>query len=379
MNTQDEVIGLENAVDDSVVSSAASKVTLKDVRTLISPYLPPPVVDGMTYIDSNPSMESLGDEPSMLILSAILTIFLIGKVFKLLSFLSSGKAIEGLDNDGESPEGNVLDNLGGQNKKNGAKNEQGIEYDDSVILFGPSYVGKSTLFHTLLTHNNDDDNNESKERKLPHTVMSLKANVSYLKGDGYDQTKNVRIVDYPGHITLSSHLPSLLHPPPKGDKKVRALLVVDSTKVVSEAASLLYNTVLTNNTLLTQWERQNAILHVLVVCNKTDATNSKNWRRIKIQLRSELEKLKKISSGVSSSNGTGLEGDGKNKRPLSGKSIDMDDLTKNGLTNIKVSFSSFSCVTGEGIDAINAFVTQGQIMTDNSSILAKRKQDKQKI
>ncbi len=379
MTPQDESIGLENADtldpsnDSKSKSTLSTMMTLKQVRTFISPYLPPPVLDGIAYIDSNNNMQSLGDEPSMMILSAILAIFLIGRGFKFLSFLSSGKAVDGLDDDEESPEGNVLDNLSAQNRKNGMKSEQEVEYDDSVILLGPSCGGKSALFHSLLY----DDDDENKERKIPYTVMSLKANVSYLKPKGDDKRKQIRIVDYPGHITLSSHLPSLLLPSSKSNQEVRALLVVDSTKVVSEAASLVYNTVLTNKTLLETWERQNKILHILVVCNKIDAANAKNWRRIKIQLRTELEKLKKISSGVSSSNGTGLEGVGEEKRLLSGKSIDLDNLTKNGLSNVKISLSSCSCLNGDGIDAIRAFVTHGEVITDNSSILTRRKQNKQ--
>ena len=120
--SQEVSTGTENA-DVSEASNthkdlvSAAKVTLSDVRTIVSPYLPPPVLNLMSSIDSNPNViSSLGDEPSMLILSAILAIFLVGKGLKFLSFLSSGKKVfEGLD-DGESPEENVLDNLGAKNR-----------------------------------------------------------------------------------------------------------------------------------------------------------------------------------------------------------------------------------------------------------------------
>lgn len=357
---------LKESMDDKNIAGESAVSTLTNVRNLVSPYLPPPVLDAMSYIDSNPNMQSLGDEPSMLILSAVFAIIIIGRGFKFLSFLSSGKAVEGLDNDDESPEGNVLDNL---DANDGSKQNQEAEYGDSVIFFGPSYSGKTALFYTLLSNVNG-----TKERKIPHTVMSLKANVSYLPEHGGEaENKNVRIVDYPGHITLSSQLPSLLQPPSKRNQTVRALLVVDSTKVVSEAASLLYNMVLTNKSLLEAWEKESKVLNIMVLCNKMDATNAKNWRRVKIQLRTELEKLKKISSGVSSSSGSGLEEISEEKRTLSGKSIDFDDLTKNGLSNVNISFSSCSCINGDGIDAVSAFVTGGQVVTDNSSILTQRK------
>ena len=357
---------LKENMDHENIAGESELSTLTNVRNVVSPYLPPPVLDAMSYIDANPNMQSLGDEPSMLILSAVFAIFMIGRGFKFLSFLSSGKAVEGLDNDDESPEGNVLDNLDANSI---SKTNQETEYSDSVILFGPSYSGKTVLFNTLLSYVD-----ETKEREIPLTVMSLKANISYLQERGGEvENKNVRIVDYPGHITLSSKLPLLLQPPSKSNQTVRALLVIDSTKVVSEAASLLYDTILTNKNLLEAWEKEGEVLNIMVLCNKMDATNAKNWRRVKIQLRTELEKLKKISSGVSSSSGSGLEGISEEKRPLSGKSIDFDDLTKNGLSNISISFSSCSCINGDGIDAVSAFVTGGHVVTDNSSILTQRK------
>ncbi len=342
-------------------------------RHVISPYLPPPMLIAMKSIDSNTNIKALiGDEASMTIFAAFFTIIIFGKSMKFLSFLSSGKAVEGLDDD--EPEGHVLSELDKDKDSNGLNGGKRGPYDDSVVLFGPSHAGKTCLFHTLLSESTD-----SGDKKMPNTVMSLKADVSMVskgrKGDNDAGSDSVRLIDYPGHVTLSSQLPQLLYPN-SNSGKVRGLLVVDSTKSVSDAAMLLYNTVMINGALLDAWEMKNKTLHIMVVCNKVDVNGAKNWRRIKLQLRTELEKLKKISSTVSSADAKVLEENSLNKedkRQLLGKGIDLDDLSKNGLSQIKVSFLSFSCLNCDGLEALNAFVKSGDVLTDNSSVLSRRK------
>jgi signal recognition particle receptor subunit beta len=375
-------------------STSTSKLT--KARHVISPYLPPPILHTMQEIDSNANLKSMmggTDEPSMTIIATILTILVIAKSIQFLSFMFSGKAVEGLEVDDDAPEGHVLSELGDKGAKSGkggASSNPNSNYDDSVILFGPSYAGKTCLFHTMISQSQQQS---KASMKMPSTVMSLKADVSMLQDKDNSNSKCIRLVDYPGHITLSSHLSSLLYPNSKGNGNVRGLLVVDSTKSISDAAMLLYNNVLTNAKLLNQWEKKNneTFLHIMVVCNKSDASGAKNWRRVKIQLRSEMEKLKKISAKVSGA-GSGVKMGGhssnanntndteasnndgeEERRQLTGKSIDLDDLTKNGLSNIKMSFLSFSCLNGDGMEALSAFVTNGEVITDNSSVLSSRK------
>jgi len=353
----------------------SSMIHFTRVRHTISPYLPPPVLNLMSSIDSNPSMQNMiGDEPSMVLFVALLTIALMGKVIKLFSLITSGKAVEGLDDD--APEGHVLSEL--DKAKSDGKQEE--SYDDSVVLFGPSNSGKSVLFHTLISSPNKKDGDQ--KMKLPNTVMSLKANVSVVKNEtgenGGGNSAAVRLVDYPGHVTLSSHLSSLLTPTTNHkNSTIRGLLVIDSTKSVSDAAALLYHTVLTNAKLLDSWEKKKDNFHIMVVCSKADETKTKNWRRIKIQLKTELEKLKKISSSVASGSVT-MEGTASNemdtsKREMTGKNVNLDDLSKNGLPMIQLSFVSVSCSSMIGFDALKSFVTSGEILTDNSSILSNAK------
>jgi signal recognition particle receptor subunit beta len=346
-----------NVVQDDFQSS------LEKTRLFISPYLPPPILLAMKEIDSNPNIKFIGNEPSMSILAALLAIVIIGQCIKFVSFLTTGKAVEGLDDD-DAPEGNVLSDLG-----NEVKDDMSGSYDDTVIIFGPSQSGKTCLFHTI--------NKKRENVYIPKTVMSLKANATMMKKNGNNNgpstgKHHVRVIDYPGHITLSSQLPSLIYPNATlTGGNVRAILVVDSTKSVSDAAMLLYNTIFTNAKLLNAWETEGKELHIMVACSKTDATNAKNWRRVKIQLRSELEKFKKISSVVASDDTVNLNNE--DKRQLSGKSIDLDNLSKNGLKQIRMSFLSISCISSEGLAEVTAFATNGDILMENTSVLKSRK------
>ena len=224
----------------------------------------------------------------------------------------------------------------------------------------PFQYTQSVLFHSLL---------DPSATEMSMTIMSLKANASILRrkdSETQDEANTkeadpVQIVDYPGHIALSTHLETLFYPKSNGNSTtIRGVLVVDSTKSLTDAASLLYNTILTNVDLLQKWElaykQDGAVLQIMVACSKSDVTNSKNWRRVKIQLRTELEKLRKIASSVDSTDVGSFT--------LTGKAIDLDDLGKSGLPFIKLSFQSLTCVgKKEGLDTLTAFITRGQILT----------------
>lgn len=322
----------------------ASQSLLTQTRQWISPYLPPPVLSLIQSIDTNPQITKyVNHEPSMSILVALVSLYILSHIIKFLSF--RGKAIEGLDYE---PEGNVLSNLNDE------------QYQDSVILFGPCGSGKSLLFHQLAVVTVTDNDKE----KSIQTVMSLKANVKVIDG--------VRIVDYPGHITLSNKLPSLLLPDGKGS--IRAVFVVDSTKPLSEAGALCFKSILTNPSFVNAWSKAKEEIKIMVVCNKSDETGSKNWRRIKIQLRTELDKLQKIANSVGKGDGA-LSGDedGEESFALSGKAIDLDDLSKNGVDMVTLNFMSLSCVSGDGMDELKAFVNKGDVLADNSTILKSRR------
>eukprot|EP00555_Chaetoceros_dichaeta_P010987 CAMPEP_0198270656 /NCGR_PEP_ID=MMETSP1447-20131203/45893_1 /TAXON_ID=420782 /ORGANISM="Chaetoceros dichaeta, Strain CCMP1751" /LENGTH=373 /DNA_ID=CAMNT_0043962787 /DNA_START=160 /DNA_END=1281 /DNA_ORIENTATION=- len=347
-------------------------------RQTISPYLPPPVLRMMQTIDAIPQLRTIvGEEPTMTLSTLLLVIYVVGWGMKFVtsSFGGNKAAVEGLDDD--APEGSVLSNL---EKKSSIENEV---YGDSVILFGPSGSGKSVLFHSLL---------DPTSTQMSMTIMSLKANASILRQRDSNNpqdppssaasTAAVQIVDYPGHISLSTHLETLFYPKHKHHQgnstttTIRGVLVVDSTKSCNQAASLLFHTIVTNSALLEKWntlyKKTGTKLKIMVVCSKTDAPNSKNWRRMKIQLRTELEKLRKIASSVDSSVDDGVDGD--RSTALIGKAIDLDDLGKSGLPFLQLAFLSISCVgKREGIVTLTDFITKGRIPIDSASVLKSRK------
>jgi signal recognition particle receptor subunit beta len=207
----------------------------------------------------------------------------------------------------------------------------------------------------------------------------------------------IRLVDYPGHKTLFAKLLGLLLPTTwngsgsgsgSSSGNIRALLVVDSTKSVGEAAWILYK-ILTHGKFVQEWNDKTTTttttnrkksndkggLQIMVVCNKSDESNAKNWRRIKIQLRNELEALRKVSTCcvVSAAAAAAADHD-EEEFLLTGKSIDLDDLSKNGVKGVKLSFMSYSAKTGNGWKDLCDFVMSGTLPhVDSGRILDRRK------
>ena len=329
---------------------------LTQTRRAISPYLPPPLLNLMRTIDSHQFTNTyLPDEsePSTFILIVIFGIYLLIQFFNLISYFVGGNSktlIEGIEDD--EPESNVLHDI----------SEEDTKYRDTVIIFGPSSSGKSLLFHKITSAN----------PKNIKTVMSLKANIHIMENG--ETSEGLRIIDYPGHVTLSSKLPSLLVAEKSEKGSTRAVLLVDSTKPLTEAGSLLYS-VLTNAAVVNSWRNSSQTLTILVACNKQDSVGSKNWRRIKIQLKNELEKLKKIASSLkqndvdSEMNDTNSD----DSIELFGKNIDLQDLSKNGIDNIQLGFMSLSTREEDGLQELQTFIREGKMLTDTSSILDNRK------
>ena len=102
---------------------------------------------------------------------------------------------------------------------------------------------------------------------------------------------------------------------------------------------------------------------------------SKNWRRIKIQLKNELEKLKKIASSLKQNNVDSEMNDtnSDDSIELFGKNIDLQDLSKNGIDNIQLGFMSLSTREEDGLQELQTFIREGKMLTDTSSILDNRK------
>lgn len=240
--------------DNDKTQQSTQPTMLTTMKQQITPYLPPPVVAAMAQIDS-PLEPFLGPEPSMTIMGTLTLAFIVFKLLGLLGGSSRGSAIQD-DQDDVAVE----------------KAKTKRSYDSTVLFCGPSLAGKTSLFYKLLYPN----------RSFPlGTVQSLSSNV------GYQQQGDLtwRYLDIPGHWGADKLVSAVL----QQEEIQRIVLVLDSTQPVSKAADYLY--------ALVQFQKQNgSSFSVMIACHKAKAPKAKNFRRIKLNLRNELERLEKLSS-----------------------------------------------------------------------------------
>ena len=216
------------------------------VREAITPYLPPPVVQGIRSIDEalNPHV---GAEATVTLGSTILlawwTVVLLR--FVAVRLTGSGRAI-------------ADDSKKLQSTRN--------DYQATVLLCGPRGGGKTSLFYQLYCN-----------EEVP-TVRSIQANVAVAP------SSRIRYVDWPGLASLDDEaLQPILKASP-----LRVVLVLDSTQSMASAADAL-------DALL-----QLKLGNVAVACHQQDREKAKNLRRIKLQMRGEMERLCKARGDSSS-------------------------------------------------------------------------------
>lgn len=285
---------MEKPDEDEIVvvdAELAEPLFQTKMRLKVTPYLPPPVVNGWRQVD--PILEPyLGPEPTVTLVGSLLLGFLIWQVLKVLSSLSSGRAIVDEDED------EVISSSLKQ------------DFTATILLCGPPNSGKTRLFYHLCF----GQINVS-------TVTSLRANVEV------SPTNKIRYMDYPGHASLQSQQFLNVLNDTRG-----IVLVLDTTQPVASVADVLYQ-------LLAHANKTNQVLDIFVACHKMDAPNAKNWRRIKIQLRAELERLLKVRS---------MEENDVWWTP--GKPIDLENLPMATLQ-----FCSTSCETNVGMNELASF------------------------
>mmetsp|Transcript_17499 Transcript_17499/g.26566 ORF Transcript_17499/g.26566 Transcript_17499/m.26566 type:complete len:309 (-) Transcript_17499:148-1074(-) len=210
-------------------------LALTRIRRAILPYLPPPVVRGIRHSDQFLLEQKLiGDEPSMVILGSIIIAYLVIQLVRNLTY--TGKAI--VDDDETAL----------------AKEMQQESFQHTILFVGPSQGGKTRLFYHSC-------HGKSKDIQ---TVISLRPNIGF--------SKELRYMDYPGHWDMSQ-LPS---------NKVRIVFVLDSTKSVAPAATILHQ-------LLRHFSSSQH--PVFVACHQSDRKGAKNPKRLRLQLRTELERV----------------------------------------------------------------------------------------
>jgi len=353
---------MESENEEEIITTSPQEKTmmLTKTRQYVTPYLPPPVVKTIHAIDSNPVFTSYTTEPSMAILVSTLLCFVVWNVLKIIgAVVGGGKSTLHLD-DADDVLADTLataKNRGKDGSGSGGSDKEEIFYDDTVVLCGSTGSGKTALLYQMCGSNGG----------LVPTVMSMKATVGYIKSS----SATVRIIDYPGHPSLSSQLPTALTSSSKKKQNpTRIIFTVDSTKPVADGAELLYS-ILTNATVRSFWENMvsknndTSKIPIVIVCTKQDVKNAKNWKRMKIQLRTELDKIRKVvlkSTKNNKSKDVNEGGGGEEILTLGvpGKTLDFEKLGED--IPVSIHFTSVSCVTGDGMDNLKEFVTSGVIV-----------------
>ena len=281
--------------EEDIVVVEATPLMRTAIRERVVPYLPPPVVKGWRQVD--PILEPyLGPEPTVTLVGSLLLGVLVWQILKILSSLSSGRAIVDDDDD------HVIS----------SSHEK--DFTSTVLLCGPSGAGKTRLLYQLCC---------GEPNVL--TVTSLRANVEV-------SPEKIRFMDYPGHASLqSSQFLDILN-------KCRIVLLLDATQPVAQVADVLYQ-------LLAYAHKKKISLEIFVACHKVDAPNAKNWRRIKIQLRTELERILKVRSAEDSTADFWW---------TPGKPLDLDKVPQ-----ATFEFCSTSCETNVGMEELRSFCRLG--------------------
>lgn len=278
------------------------------LRKKLTPYLPPPVVSAIRDID--PLLDPyVGAEASITVASSLLLCFLVRQLMKALAHVSGG---------GEAIANDDVDPMTAFNKAE--------EFRDTVILCGPIWAGKTRIFYHLC----------HRDANLP-TVMSLRANAATMPLESRDNGKTIRVLDYPGHSGLQDALFLEIIK----EKPVRFVLVVDSTQALAPAADCLFD-------LLQHAKDTDSKYDIFVACHKSDLSTSKNPRRIKISIRTELEKLIEVRSTKSATK----EGNAIASLQwwTEGEALDLDDLKY-----ARLQFKSTTCSVGDGIGRLEEF------------------------
>ena len=275
-------------------------------REAIVPYLPPPVIQAIGKIDAQLE-PTVGPEATVTLGSTLLAMYLALFLVKFLNqrISGSGRAIV------EEDEDNVLSETA----------MKGEHFDVTVLLCGPPGGGKTRLFYDLCTGN----------KNLP-TLSSIKANVgiSAMNRERGD-TDTVRYLDWPGHAPLNDSALDTVWKAPA--ENVRLLLILDVTQPVAAAADTLYH--IWDGAIKSKHPRK-----VVIACHKQDIPKAKNWKRVKIQMRTELERI--VTT----------------KKPDWWSALQEVEL--HSLPQLELYFCSTTC-EGNGLTALEEYCRQGKL------------------
>lgn len=284
--TEDEDVQTDTPKELPQASSSSGTTSRKtnvrwqtQARVAISPYLPPPVLRAIQQVD--PQLEPyVGPEGTVSLLSSFILAWLVWVIIRFMSkrLLSTGNAVDDEPVVATTPS---------------------APYNHTVLLCGPMESGKTRLFYQLC-HGSTT---------MP-TVMSLRANVGV--------SHSIRYMDWPGYGSLKD--PNLV--PVMKAAHPRIVLVLDATQSVSSAADCLDELL----TVAQQYYSTKNPLAIFVACHKNDLSKAKNAKRVRLQMRTELERLLKS------------RGDSITWWSAGGEQLELDDLKF-----VKLSFCATSC------------------------------------
>ena len=321
----------------SISSSSSSwPTTLREVY--LEPFLPPPIIQSIRTLDDTIHIYTGIPEATI---SISITYFVAWMIYIVMTAWFPMSHSTGTHH---SRRRALKDDTNTDSFDNEKKKKTQQQYDATVLLVGPRNSGKTRLLYQFLNHNitSRSGGDATAATASPGTVMSLQTNVVYIttipssntsnsnsgsiepqqQGDNDHDASNhplpappsppqiIRWIDYPGHASLydtsllqiltptTTKTPhqkrkSTLSPPPP----LRIVLMVDATQPVTTAAELLfqlftilyeargiYDPTLTNPSIPSK-------PCIFVACHKKDIHKAKNEKRIKIQIRTELERL----------------------------------------------------------------------------------------
>ncbi|KAL3771607.1 hypothetical protein ACHAW5_006634 [Stephanodiscus triporus] len=341
---------------------------LTAVRKSSAPYLPPPLLRFLHAVDANFHLhhgtiasDYFHDEPSMTIMSSLFIAYVVWRSARRMWTSTTRRSTAHLSGEEDAVLGGLNRVVvGGGDERAGHSTSGGVRnippsFRETVVLCGARDAGKTALLHRLC-------NAKEKENAWdpPMTVTSLAANAGYIcpwedtSENGNWGNMTIRIIDHPGHPSLLSHLTTLLLPVATS----RVVFALDATQPVTEGAALLYQYILTHSQVRQSWSKAGKTLMILVVCTKSDAVGAKNHKRMKIQLRNELDKLRKVDMAITDSSDTNITDRSKVMLPVKGKSIDLDSLG----SDVPVSLHFVESGFGKDVEAIREFVLNGALL-----------------
>lgn len=309
------------------MSSSSWQTTVREVY--VEPLLPPPIIQSIRTLDETIN-EYFGIPEATI--TTLLTIFVAWTLYQCIGWWMANshhqrRAIK----------------VNQKSKGDSDDVNQQQRYDATVLFTGPKNSGKTRLFYQFMQYYTANTNDVDVDQAITSsssssspilTVMSLQTNIDYItvatntdsshtntgsgeKGDEGNQQQVLRLIDYPGHASVyESTYIEIITPTIQrtgNNKKVsssaalssvplRIVLVVDATQPVTTAAELLFQlfTLLhdayinppNSHTKSKASQIPSQKPCIFVACHKKDILKkAKNEKRIKIQIRTELERL----------------------------------------------------------------------------------------